>query len=160
MAAIQLGVPKRLFVAVIPQRVKGVTIIGEKPNEIEGESPSVLRYGVFVNPSIVATTDVVEYMTESCVSIPRTICLVKRAREIKVRYQTLETNETRYARLSGIYARVFQHEYDHIEGVLITDRHSDPRTTFKNQTHIESFEKEIQEGLEELKRREMGLPPQ
>jgi peptide deformylase len=144
VASIQFGIPKRMFLAAIPTRLTGVSVIGEKPNEFEEETPNILRYGVFINPEIVATTGDIQYMSESCISlIPKKLCFVPRYREIKVKYQTLGSNEVKYGRLQGKYARVFQHEYDHLEGILVTDRHVDPKTVVKNRAQLDIVEKEI-----------------
>jgi peptide deformylase len=57
---------------------------------------------------------------EGCLSIPDVREDVFRKPNIKVQYQD-EDFKTHTMELSGIAARVFQHEYDHIEGILFTD---------------------------------------
>jgi len=138
-AAIQFGVANRLFLATIPPNANSsVYVIGEKPED-------KLRFGVFINPQIVYDNGVVTYQVESCISIPKTNCLIGRFQEIKVCYQTLDSSQKRYLRLKGRYSKIFQHEYDHLEGVLITDKHREPRSFLKNPKHIEEFEKDLKE---------------
>jgi peptide deformylase len=76
--------------------------------------------GVLINPSIRSaygkTVD-----TEGCLSLPRLVASVPRAEEVIVRGINLEDRKVEI-RASGLLARVIQHEYDHLEGILITDR--------------------------------------
>jgi peptide deformylase len=63
---------------------------------------------------------------EGCLSIPGIREPVSRATKIKVRYQDLELN-TLEEEFTGFYARVIQHELDHLKGVLFIDRISPVR---------------------------------
>ena len=74
----------------------------------------------YVNPKILASegTDIVE---EGCLSIPSVNADVERATKIKVEYQTLSGEIVRET-IEGLHARVFQHELDHLNGVLFIDR--------------------------------------
>jgi len=77
--------------------------------------------GVFINPEILEfSEDIVNY-NEGCLSLPGIFENVSRPEKILVRYQdnNLFTHENE---LDGICARVFQHEYDHLEGILFIDR--------------------------------------
>mmetsp|Transcript_16021 Transcript_16021/g.34804 ORF Transcript_16021/g.34804 Transcript_16021/m.34804 type:complete len:164 (-) Transcript_16021:545-1036(-) len=58
---------------------------------------------------------------ESCLSVPEYIGLVRRPRRVQVEYEN-EDGESVSCTLSGDRARVFQHELDHLEGVLYTER--------------------------------------
>ncbi len=72
-----------------------------------------------INPKIVkgAGQDVME---EGCLSIPNTHVAIKRFKVIDVEFID-ETNRRVKAKLSGLAAKVFQHEYDHLMGKLIID---------------------------------------
>lgn len=74
----------------------------------------------YINPKILSTegSDLFE---EGCLSIPGIRAEVERSFKIKVSYQTVEGKEI-IEQLEGLHARVFQHEYDHLEGVLFIDR--------------------------------------
>jgi len=75
---------------------------------------------VYINPKILSTegSDLFE---EGCLSIPGIRAEVERSFKIKVSYQTVQGEEI-IEQLEGLHARVFQHEYDHLEGVLFIDR--------------------------------------
>ena len=103
LAAPQVGVSARLFVA----------------------SPGGDDAGpeqVYVNPRIVSRegSDVFE---EGCLSVPGVTCKIKRSSEVTVRATGLEGREF-VTRADGLLARIFQHEIDHLDGVLIADRMS------------------------------------
>lgn len=75
---------------------------------------------VFINPEIVEESGEEWPFEEGCLSIPDLREDVYRQPKIKIRYQDLEFNEIT-EELDGMKARVVQHEYDHLEGVLFTD---------------------------------------
>ena len=58
---------------------------------------------------------------EGCLSVPDWVGVVPRAKNIQVRYQNLEGNSCSIES-SGFEARVIQHEIDHLDGILFTDR--------------------------------------
>ena len=62
----------------------------------------------------------IEVMEEGCLSIPRVLADVKRAKTVWVEFTDQENAQVR-AQLNGLTARVFQHEYDHLQGKLILD---------------------------------------
>lgn len=74
-----------------------------------------------INPSILEFGDEQVSMDEGCLSLPGISEPVKRPSTIRVKYQSLD-GEWVEEELSGFKARVFQHEYDHLEGVLFTDK--------------------------------------
>jgi peptide deformylase len=75
----------------------------------------------FINPEILEEDGDEWAFTEGCLSIPNINEDVYRPETIRVRYLDENFNE-KEEELSGLSARIFQHEYDHIEGVLFTDR--------------------------------------
>ena len=72
-----------------------------------------------INPRIIRTAGS-EVMEEGCLSIPRVLVDVKRAKTLWVEFTDGENHLVR-AQLSGLLAKVFQHEYDHLQGKLILD---------------------------------------
>jgi len=60
-------------------------------------------------------------MEEGCLSVPGHYGLVRRHVAVTIHY-TDETGKERSERAHGMFARVLQHEYDHIEGILFIDR--------------------------------------
>lgn len=103
LAAPQVGISKRIFVMDV------------------GNGPIVV-----VNPEILEMSEEKEVMEEGCLSFPEVFENVERSKWIKVRYQTI-SGETVEEYLEGYAARVFQHEYDHLEGILLIDRMSPAR---------------------------------
>lgn len=99
LAGPQVGLRDRIFV---------VHIDGDKPR-------------VFINPEIVGTsTDLVSY-EEGCLSIPGVYAELDRPEEIKVQAFN-ERGRPFVLEAQGLLARVVQHELDHLNGVLFTDR--------------------------------------
>ena len=76
---------------------------------------------VFINAKIVEETGDEWAFNEGCLSIPDVREDVFRQETITIEYQD-ENFEKHTQTLSGLAARVFQHEYDHIEGILFTDK--------------------------------------
>ena len=76
---------------------------------------------VFINPEIYEESDVEILMNEGCLSLPNIHEDVYRPEKIRIRY--LDENFVEHdEELDGWRARAVQHEYDHIEGVVFTDR--------------------------------------
>lgn len=78
--------------------------------------------GVF-NPIIVDMSMEQIYLEEGCLSCPGLFVKVKRPKKIRVRY-TLPNGEVETHTYDGMTARVFLHEYDHLEGILHTQKAS------------------------------------
>ena len=76
---------------------------------------------VFINPEIIGENGKECFFNEGCLSIPGIREDVKRRDSITIKFQDLNGTFTTES-LSGIAARVVQHEYDHIEGILFTDK--------------------------------------
>ena len=103
LAAIQIGVPKRLVVIDLT-----------KPPE-EERKPVVL-----VNPEITWTSEEKRTYEEGCLSIPEYYEEVERPDRIKYRYRDLD-GRTVEAEAEGVLATCVQHEIDHLNGVLFID---------------------------------------
>ncbi len=107
LAAPQVGIDARLFVYSVddPQRNNGVFI------------PDT----VVVNPEITFFSEELEEDTEGCLSVDRVRGLVPRHSYIEYTAYNLD-GELFNKVAHGFEARIIQHEYDHLEGVLFTDR--------------------------------------
>ena len=75
----------------------------------------------FINPTILDETGEFWSFEEGCLSIPHIREEVKRKSEIKIEYYD-ENFNFKKNNFSGIVSRVIQHEYDHIQGILFTDK--------------------------------------
>ena len=81
---------------------------------------------IFINPSIIETSqDIVKY-EEGCLSIPGVFTEVTRPKAIKIQAWN-ERGRPFTLEASGILARVILHEYDHLDGVLFIDRISEQK---------------------------------
>lgn len=76
---------------------------------------------VFINPKIVEKTKVTSEGEEGCLSVPGFRGLVHRSTEITIDYLDIKGRPKR-AKLSGYYARIIQHEYDHLNSTFYVDR--------------------------------------
>ena len=78
----------------------------------------------FVNPRIVESSEEATLAAEGCLSFPGQYANVVRAERIVVRYQDMDFSEHEHE-FQGYFARVVQHEVDHLNGVLLVDRAED-----------------------------------
>ena len=76
---------------------------------------------VLINPEILEHGDEIEKCEEGCLSVPDITGVVPRWTWIRIRAQNLD-GEVFEEELEGWTARIFQHEFDHLEGVLFVDR--------------------------------------
>ena len=76
---------------------------------------------VFINPSIIWTSQEQANMEEGCLSLPGFYAVVKRPGKIKIQAWN-EKGRAFTLEVSGMLARVIQHEYDHLDGILFIDR--------------------------------------
>ncbi len=88
------------------------------------------KFYVFINPEIIEMKGE-EIKEEGCLSIKDTWGLVKRAKEVKLKYQNLSGKE-KIIRAKGLLAHIIQHEYDHLKGILFTDKAIEIYKTEKN----------------------------
>lgn len=108
LAAPQVGLPYRAFV------MRAENIIG------------------IFNPKIVDISSEMVYLEEGCLSYPNLWVKIKRPKKIKVRY-TNPDGQTETRVFDGMSARVFQHEFDHLDGILHIKR--------ANRFHLEQAKK-------------------
>ena len=123
LAAPQIGKAVRLFVMDSGPMVE----VDEEDREA-GEVPEPPVKRALLNPVMVSETGEEWGFEEGCLSIPGVRELVSRRADIVLRYED-ENRQVHEEAFSGMAARVIQHEYDHLEGVLFTDKLS----TFKKQ---------------------------
>ena len=79
-----------------------------------------------INPQIVVRSDEMVKGWEGCLSIPGIRGEVPRHRRIRVRYQTAEGQQVE-REFTDFVARIFQHEDDHLHGIVFLDRLESPR---------------------------------
>jgi len=107
LAAPQVGLNKRLFVF-----------------NSSGDSKKWLDEAVMINPKIVEFSEAVDCATEGCLSLTLMNGEVQRSKWIKVEAVNLKGKKIK-KKYKGWEARIFQHELDHINGILFPDRMTD-----------------------------------
>ncbi len=117
LAAPQIGKSIRLFV------------VDTEPID-EDDEPKLKK--AFINPEILEEVGEEWAYEEGCLSIPSIREDVFRKEKVKIRYYDTDWNE-HIEEYEGFNARVIQHEYDHIEGILFTD-------------HVSAFKKRMLKG--------------
>ena len=102
LAAVQIGVPKRV-------------IVMDLSREGEDKAPQF-----FVNPEILWKSDELAPYEEGCLSVPEIYDEVERPARVKLRYLNYQGEQVEED-AEGLYAVCIQHEMDHLEGVLFID---------------------------------------
>jgi peptide deformylase len=99
---------------------KRIIILSPQPNARYPYAPT-MEPTVMINPEILWSSSDKEKDWEGCLTVPGIRGLVPRHRTIRVRFQTRDgvALETEY---EGFFARVFQHEVDHLDGMVFLDR--------------------------------------
>lgn len=116
LAAPQVGKPWRLFVIDADE-------LAEDYPECKGFKK------VFINPEMIEESEETCSYSEGCLSLPGISENVVRPTTIKINYQD-ENFVEHEEEFTGFQARIIQHEYDHLEGHVFTDRISPIRKTF------------------------------
>ena len=115
LAAPQIGLPVRIFLV-------DTTPFSDDKDMLEEERQALNGFKkVFINAKIEEETGEEWAFNEGCLSIPDVREDVKRKDTITITYQD-ENFKVKTETYDGLLARVIQHEYDHIEGVLFTDK--------------------------------------
>ena len=126
LAAIQVGVPKRVLVIDLQPDDPDAEPVecGHDHGHGHGHShthvPTKKEPRVFINPVILDPADELSTYQEGCLSVPEIYADVDRPATCRVRYQDLEGN-THEEALEGLMATCLQHEMDHLEGILFID---------------------------------------
>ena len=81
---------------------------------------------VFLNPRIARKSRKTEVMEEGCLSFPGLFLKIRRAKDVDLEFINLNGEKIKL-KAEGLSARVFQHEIDHLDGILFIDRISLPQ---------------------------------
>ena len=123
LAAIQVGVPKRVLVIDLQEQ-----------EDEEGKPIKAPR--VFINPEILDPSAEQSLYNEGCLSVPDQYAEVERPASIRARWQDLDGKVHEEA-MDGLMATCLQHEMDHLEGILFIDHLS----RLKRQMVLKKLEK-------------------
>lgn len=120
LSAPQIGENKRIFV------IEAAEIRDNDGGVVQKAIPLM----ICVNPIIIKTSQEKRIEEEGCLSYPSYYAPVERA--LKLKMECLDEGGTlRKINASGMLARIIQHEFDHLEGILFIDRVADPKTIKK-----------------------------
>ena len=114
LAGPQAGISKRIFVVIADDDVRRV----------------------FINPQIISTSAELSDYEEGCLSVPGVYETIQRPAKVSVQAYN-ENGKMFTLDAEGLLARIIQHEYDHLEGMLFIDR-GDPEVAQKT---VEQFKK-------------------
>lgn len=122
LSAPQIAVNERVFV------------VSGKIWKKEGKPAPMDEY--FINPVIVKKSRKLVIAEEGCLSIPNIYGLVKRHATVSIDYIDAEgVSATKKA--TGLLARIFQHEIDHLDGILFTDKATELRNAKDDKSNTE-----------------------
>jgi peptide deformylase len=120
LSANQIGLPYRIFVAQLPSKDhKGYTG----------------KFYTLINPQVVSASAKKTADEEGCLSIPNVYGTVERAEKITVQGLDKNGKEVKI-KAEGFLARIFQHEIDHLQGVLFIDKARNMFTVNGNDARI------------------------
>ena len=107
LAAVQIGVPKRVIVMDLEQKE-------------DGKKTAKKNWRVFINPKILWASDELATYEEGCLSVPEIYDDVERPARIRAEYLDQEGKRIEIE-ADGMLATCLQHEMDHLEGILFID---------------------------------------
>ena len=153
LAAPQVGVPLQL--AVIEDREELLSSLPSQ--ELAEKERQAVPFHVIVNPEITLLEDDRADFYEGCLSLAGFSAVVPRARRVRVAYLN-EHGEPQCVEASGWYARILQHEIDHLRGTLYIDRMES--RTFTSLDNWSRFwkGKPVRDVLEALSKPSTGSP--
>ena len=131
LAAPQVGLSWRLFVAHVPPHEGDIDDPDYPCNSVDPQA--------FINPEIIESSNDLEPFDEGCLSLPGITGEVRRPSRVTMKATDLDGNEITI-KASGLLARCWQHEIDHLDGVLILDKMSQ-MSRLKNRARIKAMEK-------------------
>jgi peptide deformylase len=130
LAAPQIGESLQLVVVEDPPHLQA----GLTPEQLDERERAAVPFHVLVNPRLTAVGDTVVSAYEGCLSFASFLMIVPRWKQVRV--EALDAHgEPVVVVASGWYARILQHEVDHLRGVVCCDR-MDPRTLATADNHM------------------------
>jgi peptide deformylase len=133
LAAIQIGVPKRILVIDLQEPAEHDHEHGEHCNH---DHEVVRNPRIFINPEILDPSEDYSVYSEGCLSVPDQYAEVERPAKIRARWCDLD-GKTHEEDMDGLMATCLQHEMDHLEGILFIDHLS----RLKRQMVLKKLEK-------------------
>lgn len=123
LAAPQIGINKRLILCSFNRKIEDLEPM--------------------INPEYEPIGNILKQTWEGCFSVPLTFGKIPRWQAIKASYYTPQGDKIEKV-LQGLAAKIYQHEYDHLEGVLIVDKANELKT-FGDEEEYKNFLKIVRE---------------
>jgi len=120
-----------------------IFVMASYPNPRYPDAPKIDPYEV-INPEIISESEEMEEDWEGCLSIPGIRGIVPRHKEIEVKYTDRYGREKTEV-LKDFLARIFQHEYDHLEGIVFLDHLESSMDIITDKEYMKLFEEEEDE---------------
>ena len=121
LAAIQVGVPKRILVIDLqPEDPDAEPVECDHDGHKHTHPATKKEPRVFINPEILDPNEELATYQEGCLSVPEIYADVDRPAHCRIRYQDLK-GQWHEEDLDGLMATCLQHEMDHLEGILFID---------------------------------------
>src|SRR5271156_1322644 len=117
LAAPQIGQPLQL--AVIEDRAD--LLKSYSADDLAEPERRAVPFRVIIDPVVAYASDEMKNFSEGCLSLPGFSAVVPRAHTVRVEYLD-ERAQSQFVQASGWYARILQHEIDHLHGALYIDR--------------------------------------
>jgi peptide deformylase len=133
LAAEQIGHTESIFVLDVP---------AEADKNAQGlpNNPGIKMPQAFINPEIIGTSEETAVAEEGCLSFPKLYVPVRRPAEVVLRYLDRDGN-VQVLNAKGLLARAIQHEFDHLNGILLVD-HMTPAGKLKHALMLRRFKKQ------------------
>ena len=125
IAAPQIGVDKRIIV------------VGAKKENIKYNDAEEIPITAMINPTWKKLTDDTDVQYEGCMSVPSIRGKVERYKNIELTYYN-ENGEKIIKQLNGFFARLVQHECDHLDGIVFLEKVREPNG-FATKENIEKY---------------------
>ncbi|MBO5349207.1 MAG: peptide deformylase [Clostridia bacterium] len=109
IAAPQIGINKRIIV------------VGAKKENVKYNNPEEIPVTAMINPSWKNISDETDFQYEGCMSVPVIRGIVERYKEIELTYYN-EQGEKIIKNINGFFARLVQHECDHLDGIVFLEK--------------------------------------
>jgi peptide deformylase len=110
-------------------------VVASRPNARYPKAPEMTPT-VMINPHLVSHCGEVLKDWEGCLSVPGIRGLVPRYREIEIEYTSLDGKQQRQ-NLTDFVARIFQHEFDHLNGMVFLDRLESVQDIITDQEYLQ-----------------------
>lgn len=126
-----IGGKYEIFVKEMKEEMKRHNGVGLAANQLGRDlaifviEPEIAKLNevpeIYFNPEITELSKTVDEMEEGCLSIPEYFVSIRRAKKLKLKF-TDETGKKQKIKARGFLARIYQHETDHLNGLVIKDR--------------------------------------